>query len=84
MCELKCGRWEGRKRREVLSGEIMRATWHDRPPGGESYSDAEVRVGSFIRELNSSDYSDSILVVGHAGINRVFLKLWLGLAPHTP
>lgn len=81
MCELRCGIWEGRKRKEVLSGEVMRVTWHDRPPEGESYSDAEVRVGSFIRELNSSKYSDSILVVGHASINRVFLKLWLGLAP---
>jgi broad specificity phosphatase PhoE len=81
MSELNCGIWEGRVRKEVLSGEIMRATWHDRPPGGESYADAELRVGSFIRELNASGSSDSILVVGHAGVNRVFLKLWLGLPP---
>jgi alpha-ribazole phosphatase/probable phosphoglycerate mutase len=81
MSELNCGIWEGRVRKEVLSGEIMRATWHDGPPGGESYADAELRVGSFIRELNASESSDSILVVGHAGVNRVFLKLWLGLPP---
>jgi broad specificity phosphatase PhoE len=26
-------------------------------------------------------YSGSILVIGHAGVNRVFLKLWLDLPP---
>ncbi|MBI5251280.1 MAG: histidine phosphatase family protein [Desulfomonile tiedjei] len=82
MCELACGLWEGRIRTEAEPGRTaIRTTWYDRPPGGESYSDAEDRVGSFIRELNSSDYSNPVLVVGHAGINRVFLKLWLGLPP---
>lgn len=82
MRELACGLWEGRLRTEAAPGRtVVRSTWYDRPPEGESYSDAEERVGSFIGELNSSAYSPSILVVGHAGINRVFLKLWLDLSP---
>ncbi len=82
MSELACGSWEGRIRTEAAPVRtVIRATWHDRPPGGESYSDAEDRVGCFIKELNSSEYSDSILVIGHAGVNRVFLKLWLELPP---
>jgi broad specificity phosphatase PhoE len=43
MSELTCGSWEGRIRTEAVPGRtVIRATWYDRPPGGESYSDAEV------------------------------------------
>lgn len=82
MAELSCGEWEAKSRNEVLAGEeLIRKTWLDRPPGGESYSDAESRVLPFIQEITSEEIQHPILVVGHAGVNRVFLKLWLSLDP---
>jgi broad specificity phosphatase PhoE len=82
MAELGCGEWEGRLRSEVGEGSpLIRTTWLDKPPGGESYSDAETRVAGFIEEMTSANIQYPILVVGHASVNRVFLKLWLGLDP---
>jgi uncharacterized phosphatase len=82
MCELSCGSWEGKHKNEVMPDKTaIRSTWFEKPPGGESYSDAEERLKPFIVELNSSKCSEPALVVGHAGINRVFLKLWLDLSP---
>jgi broad specificity phosphatase PhoE len=82
MAELSCGEWEGKPRSEVGDGvQLIRNTWLDRPPGGESYSDGETRVAPFIQEIASEDIQYPILVVGHASVNRVFLKLWLSLDP---
>ncbi len=80
MAELCCGDWEGKRRSEVLKEEhLIRNTWQDKPPGGESYSDAETRVSQFIREITSEWVQYPVLVVAHASVNRVFLKLWSGL-----
>jgi broad specificity phosphatase PhoE len=82
MAELSCGEWEGKPRSEVGDGvQLIRKNWLDRPPGGESYSDGETRVAPFIEEITSEDIQYPILVVGHASVNRVFLKLWLSLDP---
>jgi len=82
MAELACGEWEGRSKVEVKRDPgLIRDTWDDRPPGGESYRDAERRVGPFIREIRAQTSFNRVLVVGHAGVNRVFLRLWLGLRP---
>jgi broad specificity phosphatase PhoE len=82
LAELACGQWEGRLRDGVTGGKhAIRDTWFDRPPGGESYNDAEPRAESVIRELASDTNPESVLVVGHAGINRVLLKLLLNLEP---
>jgi broad specificity phosphatase PhoE len=82
MAELSCGEWEGKPRSEVRDGvRLIRETWLDRPPGGESYSDGETRVAPFIQEITSENIHYPILVVGHASVNRVFLKLWLSLDP---
>lgn len=82
IAELSCGEWEGRLRREVLKAEhLIRDTWLDKPPGGESYLDAETRVSQFIREITSDGVQHPIFVVGHASVNRVFLKLWCNLDP---
>jgi broad specificity phosphatase PhoE len=82
MAELSCGEWERKPRSEVRDGvQLIRKSWLDRPPGGESYSDGETRVAPFIEEINSEDIQHPILVVGHASVNRVFLKLWLSLDP---
>ncbi|HTY26300.1 MAG TPA: histidine phosphatase family protein, partial [Desulfomonilaceae bacterium] len=82
LAELSCGRWEGRRLSEVKpGGGRLRTFWEERPPGGESYQDAEARIGSLIQEACSNAAADRILVVSHAGAMRVFLKLWLGLEP---
>jgi len=82
MAELSCGEWEGKPRSEVGDGvQLIRNAWLDRPPGGESYSDGETRLAPFIQEIQSENNQYPILVVGHASVNRVFLKLWLSLDP---
>ncbi|MFC1835746.1 histidine phosphatase family protein [Thermodesulfobacteriota bacterium] len=81
LAELSCGSWESRPRKDVLGERpLLRTTWTDRPPEGESYQDAEPRVGTVIEELSSFSGDDTVLVVGHAAVNRVFLKMWLDLA----
>ena len=82
MAELAFGEWEGLLRivAKPPPGRL-RAFWDERPPGGESYRDAEDRVGAFIRELGEVRGTGTFLVVGHAGVNRVFLRLWMGLEP---
>lgn len=82
MAELSCGRWEGQLRTAVVQDPgTLRITWYDCPPGGESYHDAEARVSRVISEIRTQTDGTTILVVGHAGVNRVFLKLWLDLDP---
>ncbi|MGD9819065.1 MAG: histidine phosphatase family protein [Desulfomonilaceae bacterium] len=78
--ELSCGIWEGLRRSDVKGWfYTLRESWHDRPPKGESYEDAEDRVKEFVNEITDQEVHSSILVVAHAGLNRVFLKLWLQL-----
>jgi broad specificity phosphatase PhoE len=82
IAELSCGSWEGKARAEVISGSgPIRGTWHFRPPGGESYQDAEPRVVSLVTEILGMTDCEAVLVVGHASVNRVFMKLWLDLSP---
>ncbi len=79
LVELSCGEWEGRKRLEVLRDERhIRAHWNDRPPGGESYAQAEERIQPLITELNRR-CDETVALVGHGGINRAFIKGWLDL-----
>ena len=80
--ELSCGKWEGMRRSDVKGwSSTIRESWDDRPPDGESYMDAENRVKSFIDEITLLKAHQTILVVAHAGLNRVFLKLWLEMEP---
>lgn len=82
MAELSAGDLEGRLRKEALGDRPrIRSYWTDTPPGGESYAAGERRVGAFIAELKSRTDLEEILIVGHAAVNMVFLKLWLKLSP---
>ncbi len=49
-----------------------------RPPGGESFRDLRDRVMSCFEEVVCSLRKD-ILIVGHAGVNRVLLCRFLGM-----
>lgn len=82
MTELSCGRWEGKPRKDVAPDrKFLRLTWEESPPDGESYRDAEPRVNTVIDRIRVFSDHDPVLVVGHASVNRVFLKLWLELDP---
>lgn len=51
--------------------------WSDRPPGGESYADVEIRIQDFITDLRSK-YSDkdlSIAICGSSNSIRLFRKI---------
>jgi len=81
LTELSCGEWEGRTRLSVLPpGRPLRSTWTDTPGGGESCAGAAARVEEVIRQLRRST-QENILVIGHAAVNQVFLKIWLSLDP---
>ena len=80
LAELSCGQWEGKFRKTVIPDrQFLRLTWDESPPDGESYQAAETRVAEAIHHIKAIQNHDPILVVGHAAINRVFLKIWLGL-----
>jgi probable phosphoglycerate mutase len=82
LVELSCGLWEGRPRKSVTNDVFsIRNAWDFRPPQGESYADGERRLARFLSELAADYLPATILVVGHASINRVFLKMMLNLPP---
>jgi broad specificity phosphatase PhoE len=79
LMELSCGAWEGQPRLSVLQPEQpLRSTWDDAPGGGESCAKAAQRVEDLVHRLRRQAF-DNILVVGHAAVNQVFLKVWLSL-----
>jgi len=81
LCELSCGQWEGMHRLSVLQErQPLRSTWTDAPPGGESCAVAEERVMGVIRCIKKIS-RDHVIIVGHAVINQVFLKIWRSLEP---
>jgi broad specificity phosphatase PhoE len=82
MRELSCGKWEGRSRKDVApERRFLRTTWTDTPPGGESYKEAETRVNAVINTIKEIKEYETVAVIGHASVNRVFLKLWLEFEP---
>ncbi len=84
--EVSLGEWEGLPVREVarqFPGEY-RARGLDmgryRPPGGESFEDCSARVVPAFHRLLASTRGD-LLLVGHAGVNRLLLCHVLGMLP---
>ncbi len=82
LMELSCGDWEGKARGLVLpNGGCLRSSWTDAPPGGDSCRTAEARVTEVIGTIRTHPDVSPLLVVGHSVVNRVFLKILLGLSP---
>lgn len=82
--EINLGSWDGVSFREIEANHPMefKARGADlenwRPPGGESFADCRQRVLGFLqREL--AECQGNILLVGHAGVNRLILCEALGL-----
>lgn len=79
LCEIDLGTWEGKTFKEIQTcfpeqwrrrGEEMDTF---RPPRGESFSDLAARVIPCFENITSGAHSN-ILIVGHAGVNRVILS----------
>lgn len=81
LVELSCGEWETCMRKDVIGPEaLIRSSWIDRPPGGESYEDAENRLRTFIHEINLLEAGSPVMVLAHSGLNRVLAKSLLGIS----
>jgi len=87
--EIHFGSFEG-----LTFDEIQRkhpseyALWMEKPteiqfPDGESFDDLNTRVEAFLRRLLEIHRSETVLVVSHAGVNRVILAQALGLSPRN-
>ena len=83
--ELNLGEWEGLSFRTIqqqFPGE-MEARWNDlanyRIPGGESLEDLAERIIPVFQQIIGDNLGREVCVVGHAGVNRVFLAKLLGM-----
>ncbi len=80
LVELSCGEWETSLRTDVIGPDaLIRPSWVSRPPGGESYEDAEKRLKVFINEILSSSEYSCVMVLAHSGLNRALVRSLLGL-----
>jgi len=82
--EIAMGEWEGLSLRDVARDfpEQFRARGADlatfRTPGGESFADCSRRVIPAFEEIADST-EGNVLIVGHAGVNRLVLCHLLGM-----
>jgi probable phosphoglycerate mutase len=82
--EISLGEWEGFTFREIAQRfpEDFAARGRDmenwRPPGGESFADCRARVMNALRGILDRAQGN-ILLVGHAGVNRLILCDILGI-----
>ncbi len=82
--EINLGEWEGVSFEEIKQRfpEEFAARGRDienwRPPGGESFADCRMRVMDALRAILSTS-EGNLLVVGHAGVNRLILCDLLGI-----
>lgn len=82
--EISLGEWEGFAFRDIEKRfpEEYAARGRDmenwRPPGGESFADCRVRVMEALRGILNCCHGN-ILLVGHAGVNRLILCDILGI-----
>lgn len=82
--EINLGDWDGLGFQEIrqLFPEEFAARGRDmenwRPPRGESFADCRARVQAALGEISSASQGN-VLVVGHAGVNRLILCSVLGI-----
>lgn len=83
--ELNLGKWEGLsyKTLEKEYPEEMEERWKDlagfRIPGGESLEDLAERILPVFQDIIRENQGREVCVIGHAGVNRVFLAKLLGM-----
>lgn len=82
--EVAMGDWEGCTFREIAQRDPQgyQARGEDlanfRVPGGESFADCSLRVVAALDEILATT-SGHVLIVGHAGVNRLLLCHMLGM-----
>ena len=64
-----------------LQQERLKNKYTYRNPKGESYFDAEQKLRAFVEELKQKHFSHNVLIVSHAGINRILIGLVARLSP---
>jgi alpha-ribazole phosphatase len=83
--ELYLGQWEGLSYQSLMERypEEMKARWDDlagyRVPGGESLNDLARRVAPAFERIIEDNRGGRVCIIGHAGVNRVFLAGLLGM-----
>lgn len=82
--EINLGEWEGFSFDEIKErfpeeyAARGRDIEHWRPPHGESFADCLARVSAALTEILAGSRGN-VLLVGHAGVNRLILCLALGI-----
>ncbi len=82
--EISMGDWEGLAMADVRARQPAEYTERGmnpdshRPPGGESFADLLNRVVPVFRDISGRE-EGTVLVVGHAGVNRAILSHVLGM-----
>ncbi|PWS31524.1 histidine phosphatase family protein [Pedobacter paludis] len=86
LIEIDFGSWEGKTREEFIAEDAsLWENWSNEPEkfkaGGSGESGAEIidRLNSFYDEMISKHNGKTILVVGHNGVNRLFMAGRLGM-----
>ena len=83
--EISLGDWEGRTFDEVARcfPDQFEARGRDiayyRPPGGESFADCSKRAMTAFHQIMTEERERPVIIVGHAGVNRVILSHVLGM-----
>ncbi len=85
--EMDFGCWDGQSAEAIykVSPELLTAFWENpaqfSPPDGEPWAEFSARVRSAWHELLLTFPGQHLLVVGHAGVQRLILAEVLGLGP---
>ncbi|WP_293302002.1 histidine phosphatase family protein [Pedobacter sp. UBA4863] len=84
--EIDFGNWEGKRREEfVAENPGLWQLWSDNPAvnaaggNGETASQVVTRVDNFFKEMLAKHKDQTIMVVGHNGINRLYMAHKLGM-----
>ena len=83
--EINLGKWDGRKMDEIRN--FFPEEWEARgkeidkfkPEKGESFLNLSRRVTPFFRKIAEQSRNTDILIMGHAGVNRIILCHVLGV-----
>jgi alpha-ribazole phosphatase len=87
--EVGFGEWEGRTAAEIAASDPQRVLRFKQdpiahaPPGAEPLAQFHLRVGRAWQRIAENHRGRHVLVVGHAGVIRMFIAHALGLAPES-
>lgn len=68
------GDWNGRKKKEINWRDRGGDYWYKKTPNGESFAEGFERTKEFYDEIVKKYSKETILIVGHGGTIRYFIK----------